>query len=195
MTETIDDGSDRPTDQELRDLLDAERHRQFVEERRRRHGRGRQAEEALSFVDVLGALAAHRAVVSVRTTGRILPVAQVCEVGRDYVALRSAGAVTRLIPLARIASATPALPTSASAEPMSIERRTGSLDAHEPLDLAERLRELVGLRAHVRVAVGGTPLAGRLRRVGSDVVVLEHDDGTDQFVVLAALDEVVVMAC
>lgn len=183
-----DDGTDGPTEQDLHELLDAERHRRLVDERRRRH----RADEVLTLGDVLGALAAHRAEVTVHTTARTLPPGYVCEVGRDYVALRSDAGSVRLVPLDRITWATP----TPLGETRSVRGPDPAPDDGLPtlvlLDLAERLRELVGLHARMQVSAGGVPLSGLLRRAGADVVILEDDDGADQFVALQAVDDVVV---
>ncbi len=178
-----DDETNGPTDEELTDLLRSERHRALVDERRRRNGLRRQADESVGLLDVFGALAAHGAVVSVRTMAGPLPAATICDVGRDHVALRSAGPVVRLIPVGEIAAArrigaTRSPTVAASAEPK--------------LELGERLRDLATRRANVRVIAAGEVITGRLRRVGLDVVVVEQDDGTDTFVTLGALAEVVV---
>ncbi len=178
-----DDETNGPTDQEIARLLRAERHRAQVEERRRRNGLVRQADESVALLDVLGALAGHGAVVSVQTRAGTLRPATICDVGRDYVALRSAESVVRLIPVGELAAAR-AIGTGPGP--------TVLVPPEAQLDLSERLRELALRRAAVRLVAGPAVVTGRLRGVGVDVVVVEHDDGPDTFVALAALAEVVI---
>jgi hypothetical protein len=190
MAEASNDRTGGPTEEDLRLLLDAEQHRGSVEERRRRRSRRQHLEEALSFDDVLGALSAHRAEVSITTTDHGELCGQLVEVGRDYVALRTDGAPTRLVPRRRLASIE-AASTTAAQVPASppLAAPTGTA---EPLDLSERLRELLAIRSRLQLTAGGSTVPGRVRRVGTDVVVLEQAGRPDRFVALTALDDVVV---
>jgi len=187
VDETTDDSADGPTDQALRDLLAAEQHRQRVEERRRRHGQRQRADETVSLADILGALAAHGALVSLELASGPVPPSTICEVGRDYVAVRADGEAVRLLPMAAIAAASPVADA-----PATPPRSGAPVHRGPPLHLAERLRELAARHARVQLAAGPRSLTGRLRRVGLDVAVLELDDGTDVFVSLAPLPEAVV---
>ncbi|WP_421119675.1 hypothetical protein ACE2AJ_20315 [Aquihabitans daechungensis] len=188
MPETTDDETGGPTDQELAELIRAERHRAQIEERRRRNGLKRQAEETASLLDVIGALAAHGALVSVHTKAGTQPPATILDVGRDYVALRGAGLAVRLIPVGQVAAARA---IGAGPAPMGPTRPAGGGCGHE-LHLSERLRELAARRSAVRLTAAAGTVTGRLRGVGLDVLVVEQDDGTEAFVALGALAEVVV---
>lgn len=182
VAEMTDDSTDGPTDQALWDLLDAERHRAQVEDRRRRRNRRLQADESVSFTEVLGALAAHGTVVDVATATGTLAAVVVCEVGRDYVAVRSGDGLVRLVPFPAVASAA-AVGRARSGPPAGLVGPT-------PLHLAERLRELAGWRTSVQVTTAWSVVSGQLRRVGADVIVVEQADGGDAFVALPAVVEV-----
>lgn len=180
-----DDETNGPTDHALAELLRTERHRAQIEERRRRNGLRRQADESVALLDVLGALAAHGAVVSVGTQSGELRPSTICDVGRDYIGLRCAESVVRLIPLGEVA-AVRAISAGAAPGP------AGAPPPELPLELGERLRDLATRRSAVRLIAGPAVITGRLRGVGQDVLVVERDDGPDTFVALAALAEVVV---
>ena len=187
VAEKIDDGTDGPTDQALRDLLDAEHHRQLVDARRRRQAERHQADETVSLAEVLGALAAHEAVVTLETETGSLPPSTICEVGRDYIALRSATTGVRLVPMRQIAAARRLDQRPSGRGGAS---RIGGDAADLSLHLAERLRELALRRTRVAIQAGAPTLTGLVRRAGTDVAVLELDDGTDAFVALDAVREV-----
>jgi len=178
-----DDETNGPTDHELAELIRAERHRAQIDERRRRNGLRRQADESVSLLDVLGALAAHGTQVTVHTKAGAQLAATICDLGRDYVALRSPGSLVRLIPTGEIVEAR-AIGAVAGAR--------SAIRAEPRLELGERLRELADRRSVIRLTTRLGVVTGRLRRVGLDVLVVEQDDATDTFVALDALVEVVV---
>lgn len=170
-------------DRALRDLLRTERHRGQVEERRRRNALRRQAEESLSLREVLDGFAARSTAISVHTACQRTPAPSVvCELGRDYVALRAEASVVRLVPLAAVAAIRSTVPAAPGAGVRSMA----------DLDLAERLRELAGIGASVRAMAAGSVVSGRLRSVGHDVVVIEASDGSRAAVALGRIDELEV---
>lgn len=179
MPETTDDSTDGPIDAALRELLDVEHRRQRVHERRQRHGPP--VDEVVTLAEVLDALAAHGTPVDVHTASGVLACATVCEVGRDYVAVRADTGHVHLIPFAAVAAAVPVDGSATAAPPRAV-----------PLHLAERLRELGAHRARLELHIGTASVTGRIRRVGADVVALDREDGSDAFIGLAALAAAVV---
>ncbi|MCU1370807.1 MAG: hypothetical protein JWO77_2001 [Ilumatobacteraceae bacterium] len=182
MAQPDGDGREGPTDEALRELLRAEHHRSEIEARRRRSELHRQALESLTLLDVARELGRTGLLADVRTRSGPVPLSTVVEVGRDYVALRGSGPVTRLVPAEAIASLGPGAAPAPAMAP-----RWG---AHEATTLNERMTDLALRRPRVRIAFAGAGTAGQLHRVGLDLVVVTRDDGTDVVVALHAVDEV-----
>jgi len=187
MPGTTHDETDEPMDRALRELLRAEERRAQVEERRRRNALRQQAEESVSLRDVLAELAASTQPVAVTTAASgPTPPGAVCELGRDYVALRDRVDAVRLVPLAQVAAVMPVLRIEPEAA-LPVVPRPVPPDAP---DLAERLRELAMSRTRLCVCTPGGAVSGRLRHVGTDVLVVTDPAGTP---VAVALQQIAVV--
>lgn len=187
MPGTTHDETDEPMDRALRDLLRTERHRAEVEQRRQRTALRRQAEESVSLRDVLAELAASALPVALTTAASgPTPPGEICELGRNYVAVRDRLDVVRLIPLAQVAAVAPIHHVEPEAALPMVAR---PIPPDAP-DLAERLGELATRRTHLCVSTPGGPASGMLRHVGADVLVVTDPAGAP---VAIALEQIAVV--
>jgi hypothetical protein len=174
-------------DRALRDLLRTERRREQIEERRRRNALRRQAEESVSLRDVLAELAASAQPVAMTTAASgPTPSGAICELGRDYVALRDGRDVVHLVPLAQVAAAAPIAPITRTELGANLPGVAHPVPP-DALDLAERLRELAMRRTEVCAHTPRGAVSGRLRQVGADVLVVTDPVGAPVAIVLGQL--------
>lgn len=161
------------SDRDLRDLVDDERHRQAVADRRQLGWLLRQAAEETTFSSVLVLLAGRRADVAVDLAGGRTVHGTLVEAGTDFAVLRPANGPAVLVALAAVLAlrsrggpdATPALGADPEA---GLARR----------DLADVLRDLAaeGVGAGAGAVIwlrDGTHVDGPLTSVGVDVVAVQ----------------------
>jgi hypothetical protein len=180
VSELTSDETGEPTDRALRDLIDAERHREAVEGRRRRQWLRHQADESVSVIEVVRTLTGHglRATL-VRDTGA--PVtAPVCEVGADYVGTQADTSHLRLLPIRTVTTVRAHPGAEPADQPRSLPDTT----------LVERLRELARLRPTVSLTLATAHITGRLRRCSHEVLVIDEPSGGETYVALAAVIDV-----
>lgn len=123
------------------------------------------AQEA-TLVGILVDLAERRSVVALSTTGGRRHRGVIGSVGADFIAVRAAAGPDVLIALAAVAM----VRTLPDEGPVA-----GDRVVVVQLTLAEVLRELAADRERVAVLAGTEVVAGELRSVGVDLVVLRTD--------------------
>lgn len=145
------------------------------------------AEQEATFTGVLLDLAERSAGIAVTTTAGRRLVGAVEAIGADFVALRVAAGRQVLVALAAI---------SVIRTAPSVEDTVGDRVVTAELTLAEALAGLAadGARVLVVSPAGAESVAGTLRSVGQDVVVLRTDaePAASAYVPLAAISEVVL---
>ena len=173
-------------DAALRQLLDDEHHQTAVDERRRRTDRRARAAACTTFAEIIQALAHRDRCVEVHRSQGDPLVAVVCEVGRDYLALREHDGTVVLVPASRVVAV-----CASTGAPSPVATRAG--DAHEDgalaLDLPERLRDLAARRVPVALTAGTLHVRGELHQIGADAIAVIDQDAVT-VVVLDAVDEV-----
>lgn len=184
MTSPGAPGGADPVDRELRDLTDHQRATSAAETRRREHWLRLQAADEGSFGGVLVDLAEQDRLLAVSTlTGRTLR-GVIGTIGADFVGLRSPTGESVLVPLHAF-TAIRTEPGSASTVGDRAERVGASL--------AAVLHDLSGERPWVLVhTADGEAVAGELRGVGRDLVLLRSTNGDTTYVPLAAVADVVL---
>ena len=152
------------------------RAREAAEARVRERWLRTQAEEDAHLSQVLAGLAERRSETVVTTTGGNHVSGRVTALGRDFLALAGPGGRTTLVPLAALAWV----------RTMSERRRRSGLAlGPDPIDpgspdehggaaaLADVLAHAAAGRPRVTLHALGATLAGELRAVGADVLVVE----------------------
>lgn len=167
---TADGGSDR-FDTDLRALLDLQRATDAAAQRRREHWLRQQSAEEGTFAGVLLDLGEREQLLALTTvTGRVLR-GVIRTIGGDFVGLRSPAGEGALVPLKAIASISP--------EPGSgptVGDRVVQVDASLSTVLGNLAAERPWVSLHT---LAGMALAGELRAVGQDLLVLRCGaDGT-----------------
>ncbi len=166
-------------------LLDEARLAEAAGERSRERWLRRQASEGARLTGLLLDAAERRIAVTVRLAGGRSHRGDVAAVGRDVVALATAGGDV-LVALAAVAVVLP--DRALRAVPPGDDRR-GPLGR----TLADVLADHEPEARRVVVSCGlGEPLTGVLRAVGADVVTVALDGGGLAHVALAAVTEVVL---
>lgn len=165
-----------------------------VDEAARRRSRERwllqQAEEEGTFAGVLTDLAERGVRVTVQARSGGTHAGRIGVLGADFVSVRGPAGIDVLLRLDRVVSV-----RTAPGEPPTVGDRR--LDAQLALD--EVLVRLAGERARVTLGLdGGARVAGTLRSVGDDLLVVRLDAGEGPagvvYVPLAAVVEVVLGA-
>ncbi len=179
-------GSDH-LDADLRELTDHQRAASAVEARRREHWLRRQATDEGSFGGVLVDLAEHDRLLAVSTvTGRTLR-GVIRTIGADFVGLRSSAGESTLVPHRAV--------TAIRAEPSSAATVGDTSERAERVEasLAAVLQDLAGERPWVSAhTVDGDGVAGELRGVGQDLLLLRSPVGDITYVPLVAVTDVVL---
>ena len=173
-----------PTDRALRALVADERRREQVAERRRRGALRAQADETWTLDGVVRTAGAAAARVEVLSPAGSAAGA-ICEVGRDYVAVRTGSREVRLVPAAAITAVR--LPGGPQPEASATHRAAPPPVA---LDLEERLRDLARRHMRVDVVAGRLRTTGRLASVGDGAIAVGAADGVTSYVALASLDAI-----
>lgn len=184
VTPTEADGGATSFDAELRNLTDEQRSTAAAAARRREHWLRQQATEEGSFGGVLLDLGERELLLALSTrSGRTLR-GVIWTIGTDFVGLRAPGGEGALVPLGAITAIRP--------EPGStptVGDRLVQVDA----SLSAVLRNLAAERPWVALhTVTGAGLAGELRSVGQDLLVLRSEAGEITYVPLATVSDVVL---
>lgn len=184
VTPTEADGGSASFDADLRDLTDEQRAAAAADARRREHWLHLQATDEGTFGGVLLDLGEREQSLAVSTrTGRTLR-GVIRTIGTDFVGLRSPGGEGALVPLGAITVIRPE-PGSAP----TVGDRLVRMDA----SLATVLRDLAAERPWVSLhTVANDGLAGELRSVGQDLLVLRSHTGENTYVPLATVGDVVL---
>lgn len=145
------------------------------------------SEDEATFAGIVLELAERGSAVTVRTAAGRVHRGRIVAVGRDFLVMREGDTPPVFVPTS---AATTVRPASADRGESVVGGRRPPLDA----TLAAVLSGLAGDRPRIHLAIVGDSqvVAGELRTVGTDVVVLRGDDGGNVYVHLAAVQEVVV---
>lgn len=179
------DGEDpAQIDEQLRGLIDDQRHADAVARRRQEHSLLGQAAEIGTLAGVLVNLGEGMVPVVVTTTSGRSRGGVVDSLGADFVGLRGPGNEWVLVALGAVSS----VRSRPGARPT-----TGDRLLRSEAELADVLADLAADRPELALHAGaGDGHAGRLRAAGRDVVTLVQPDGVVVYVSLAAITDVVV---
>lgn len=180
MSTTAD--GDLPSDADLRVITDEQRAADAAAQRRREHWLLRQAGEAGTFEGVLVDLGEREQLLALSTTtGRVLR-GVIRTIGADFVGLRAPSGEGALVPLAAITVARPEPGSRPSVGDRLVQVDTTLLGV-----LANLASERPWVSLH---SLGGETIAGHLREVGRDQVVLRTSADLDAYVPVQAISDV-----
>lgn len=168
----------------LRELTDDTRAAIEAGERRRRTSLHQQAAEEGTMAGILVDLAERKILVAVGTTGGRTLRGSVAAIGRDVIALRATNGSVALVAVAAV--------TTVRAEPGAVPT-IGDRILDGTATLLGHLAGLAPERPKISVrTVTGETVAGALRTVGLDVVVIRAGSNASVYVAGAAISDVLL---
>lgn len=171
-------------DADLRAFTDDTRASIEAAERRRRTSLHQQATEEGTFAGILLDLAERTVPVAVGTTGGRTLRGAIAAIGRDVIALRAANGAVALVAIRALATV--------RAEPGSVPS-IGDRVLDETTTLLGHLAGLAPDRPTVSIrTVTGETVAGTLRTVGLDVLVVRVESTASVYVAGAAISDVML---